>query len=313
MANIYNCLAKIFWEEKNQINMTSALSLIIPAAIAIIIFVVVFLLIATFSGRIEKQVEPLFGKYLNYLEQEFSVLDIPMTARRFMLFQIGFALCLFVVGFIIGVSILSKLFIGTLLAIIAFVLSRLYITRMKNKRKQMFEEQFVDAISLIANGVRSGLSLMQALELTIKEMNDPISYEINLVVQATRVGVPLDIALHEWSARMDSNDLEIFTTAVIIQSQTGGNLSEVLETLGNTIRERFKIQRQIKTLTSQGVMSAYILTFLPVVLGIILYFIQPAKMSLLFTTNYGLMLSLSIIALISTGGFMVKKIITIDV
>lgn len=289
------------------------MTLIFPLLIGIIIFVAVFLLISVFSGNIEKTLDPFLGSYLKHLEKEFEVLDLPITARAFMMYQIGFSILLLVLGLLMMEDVLSKIFVGITLAVLSFFVSRMYITQNKNKRKSKFDEQFVDAIALIANAVRSGLSLMQSLELVISEMGNPMAYEITLVIQATRVGVPLDVALTEWSKRIDSKDLDIFVTAVIIQNQTGGNLSEILETLGKTIRERFKIQRQIKTLTSQGVASAYVLTGLPIVLGIALYFIQPETMSVMVTNNYGIMLTLSTFAMIAVGGFFVKKIITIDI
>lgn len=289
------------------------MSLMFPLLIGIIIFVAVFLLIAVFSGNIEKILDPFLGSYLKHLEKEFEILDLPITARSFMMFQIGLSILLLVIGLLIMEDVLSKVFVGFTLAVLSFFSTRLYITQNKNKRRAKFDEQFVDAIALIANAVRSGLSLMQALELVISEMGNPMAYEITLVTQSTRIGVPLDVALMEWSKRINSKDLDIFVTAVIIQNQTGGNLSEILETLGKTIRERFKIQRQIKTLTSQGVASAYVLTGLPIVLGIALYFIQPETMSVMVTNNYGIMLTLSTFAMIGVGGFFVKKIITIDI
>lgn len=289
------------------------MSLMFPLLIGIIIFVAVFLLIAVFSGNIEKILDPFLGSYLKHLEKEFEILDLPITARSFMMFQIGLSILLLVIGLLIMEDVLSKVFVGFTLAVLSFFSTRLYITQNKNKRRAKFDEQFVDAIALIANAVRSGLSLMQALELVISEMGNPMAYEITLVTQSTRIGVPLDAALMEWSKRINSKDLDIFVTAVIIQNQTGGNLSEILETLGKTIRERFKIQRQIKTLTSQGVASAYVLTGLPIVLGIALYFIQPETMSVMVTNNYGIMLTLSTFAMIGVGGFFVKKIITIDI
>jgi tight adherence protein B len=293
--------------------MSAIMGMIVPILIALVIFITVFLLIAVFSGNIEKSIDPLFGTYLKYLEQEFSILDIPITARRFMMMQTGTAILLFVLGLLIGDTLLNKLVFSVSLALLAFLFTRVYIKQKKTGRKNKFEEQFVDAIALVANAVRYGLSLMQALDLAVTEMEDPMSYEINLVIQATRVGLPLDTALTEWSKRIESKDLDIFVTAVIIQNQTGGNLTDILETLGKTIRERFRIQRQIKTLTSQGILSAYILTLLPVILGVALYFIQPDTMSLLFTTNYGLLLTLICVCMIGTGAFIVKKIITIDV
>ncbi|MBC7472660.1 MAG: type II secretion system F family protein [Candidatus Sericytochromatia bacterium] len=293
--------------------MNSIIGLIIPIVIAGIIFVSVFLFIAVFSGNIEKSIDPFFGRYLKYLEKEFSYVDLPTSPKSFMMFQVGLTILLFALGIIIGNEVLSKLFVASLLGSVGFFLCRIYLQQQKNKRKNKFDEQLVDAISLIANAVRSGLSIMQSLELTVSEMSEPISYEANMVIQATRVGVPLDGALLDWSKRMDSKDLDIFVTAVMIQNQTGGNLTEILETLGKTIRERFKIQRQIKALTAQGVMSAYVLTGLPIILGAILYFIQPETMILLFTTNYGLLLTIVSLVMIATGGYIVKKIITIDI
>lgn len=293
--------------------MSSIIGLIIPAIIAIIIFSSVFLLITVFSGNIEKSIDPVFGKYLKYLDKEFTLLNLPLSPKSFMMYQIGASILFFVLGLLIGEDVLSKIFVGTVLGCLAFFIGRIYLSREKTKRKQRFEEQFVDAIALIANAVRSGLSLMQALELTVSEMTDPISYEVNMVIQSTRLGASLDIAMLEWVRRMNSKDLDIFVTAILIQSQTGGNLSDILETLGNTIRERFKIQRQIKALTSQGTASAYVLTALPIVLGIALYFIQPETMSLMFTNNYGILLSLSSLGMIGIGGLIVKKIVSIDI
>lgn len=293
--------------------MSSIIGMIIPVIIALIIFASVFLIITVFSGNIEKSIDPIFGRYLKYLDKEFDSLNTNLTSRSFMMYQIGASILLFVLGLIIGTDVLSKVFVGVVLASLGFFIGRIYLKQLKSKRKQRFDEQFVDAIALISNAVRSGLSLMQALELTVSEMDDPISYEVNMVIQATRLGVSLDLSLMEWANRMQSKDLDIFVTAVIIQNQTGGNLSEILETLGKTIRERFKIQRQIKALTSQGTASAYVLTGLPIILGIALYFIQPDTMSLMFTNNYGILLSLSSLGMIGIGGLIVKKIITIDI
>lgn len=293
--------------------MSSIIGMIIPVIIALIIFASVFLTITVFSSNIEKSIDPVFGRYLKYLDKEFDSLNTNLTPRSFMMYQIGASIMLFILGLIIGSDVLSKVFVGTVLASLGFFIGRIYLKQLKTKRKQRFDEQFVDAIALISNAVRSGLSLMQALELTVSEMDDPISYEVNLVIQSTRLGVSLDLALMEWAERMGSKDLDIFVTAVIIQNQTGGNLSEILETLGKTIRERFKIQRQIKALTSQGTASAYVLTGLPIILGIALYFIQPETMSLMFTNNYGILLSLSSLGMIAVGGLIVKKIIAIDI
>lgn len=289
-------------------------NIVITLAITAIVFVSVFLFIAVFSSNIEKNIDPVLGRYLKHLEREFKYIDdIKVSPKRFMAIQIGSTLVLFGIGIIMMDGVLPKLFAASILSIVGFFAGSAFVKKAKERRQQKFDEQFTDAIALISNAVRSGLSLMQAMELVVSEMPNPVAYEMNLVIQSTRVGIPIDIALTEMSKRIQSVDLDIFITAVLIQSQTGGNLTEILETLGLTIRERFKLQRRIKALTAQGIASAYILTFLPIVLGIALFFVQPEMMKLLFTTNYGLMLNLLVIVMISIGSFFVKKIITIDI
>lgn len=292
----------------------STVNMFVTLAITAIIFVSVFLVITVFSSNIDKNIDPFLGKYLKHLEKEFMFIDdIKFTPKRFMFMHIGITLVLFALGIIFMDGIFQKLFAGAILAVLGFYAGRIFVTQAKNRREQKFDEQFVDGISLISNAVRSGLSLMQSLELVVNEMPNPMSYETNLVIQSTRVGIPLDIALSEMSKRLKSNDLDIFITAVVIQNQTGGNLTEILETLASTIRERFKLQRRIKALTAQGIASAYILTLLPIILGVALFFVQPETMKLLFTTNYGIVLDISVMVMIAIGSFFVKKIITIDI
>jgi len=289
------------------------MNILIPALISIIIFIVVFLIIAVFSKNIESFLEPLFVKYLEKLEKDFTTLNLPFTPMDFLKYQIGGMILTFIIGLILGDGLFLKLLMAIIFSYSIFIYSNLYITNKKKKRKLKFEEQFVDALEMISNAVRSGLSLMQALELVVNEMEEPLSYEVNIVIQSIRIGVSLEAALNNWAERINSPDLDIFVTAVVIQNQTGGNLSEILETLAKTIRERFKIQRQIKTLTAQGVASSYILTGLPIFLVLALMFIQPETMKVLYTTNYGLILSGFIIVMISIGSVFVRKIINIDI
>jgi len=289
------------------------LNTLILLLIAFVSSAFIFLIIAIFSKQLQRFFDPLFEKYLIHLEQEFALLDMPMTPRRFLLFQIGLSILLLVVGIIVGTEIITRSLFAVVFPILGLFITKQYISIVKMQRRKKFDEQFVDVISLVSNAVKSGLSLMQALELAVQEMPDPISYEVNLVIQTTRVGIPLDVALTEWSERINSSDLDIFVTAVIIQRQTGGNLSDILDTLANTIRQRYKIQGQIKALTAQGITSAYFLVALPIILGIVLYIVQPETTSLLFTHKYGLMMLAGSALMMSIGAFIVKKIVSIDI
>ncbi|MBU6430343.1 MAG: type II secretion system F family protein, partial [Cyanobacteria bacterium REEB65] len=178
---------------------------------------------------------------------------------------------------------------------------------------QEFEEQLPDMVSVIANAVKASFSVQQALELVTTEFTDPMAAEIVEVLQEIRVGVPFDHALANWSARMSNDDLDIFCTALIIQRQTGGNLSEVLDNLALTMRERRRIQGQIRTLTAQGRLSGTILTFLPVALYVVLYLIAPDRMGVLFTSTLGWALIAVCVVMVAIGSFIVRRIVTLDV
>lgn len=284
-----------------------------PIVIALAIFVSVFLLISVFSKQIQDLINIFIGKQHKKLEQQFELLHLPFTPQQYLLFQGAVALSLFVVGILSGPNISVQLASGILFAWAGIWLTRRYIDDQHKKRLETFKAQFADAIALIGNSVRSGLSLFQALEMVVKEMDDPMAYEVKQVLQATRVGQPLDSVLEDWARRINSVDLDIFVTAVNIQRQTGGDLGVVLQTLGNTIRQRVKIQGQIQSLTAQGRLSAYILSGLPIFMGVALYFLNPNRMSLMFTHPIGWgMLAISFVT-IALGILVVRKLVDIDI
>lgn len=281
--------------------------------IIIAIFAAVFLVVMAFSSRIEQITLPFLSDYKKRLELEFENLDLPFTAQRFILLQGGIAIILFTVGLVTGSDAITKIIVGMLFTLLGIFLTRAYIREKKRQWQNRFEEQFADAAALVGNGVKAGLSLLQALELTVNESAEPFSKELKAVLHANKIGIPLDVALSEWSARMNCTDLDIFVTAINIQHQTGGNLSEILSTLGKTIRERRRIKGQIMTLTAQGRMSAYILSGLPVALFIAVYFINTKQVSLMFTHYLGwAMLGVCTIMVI-IGIIVVNRIVDINI
>ena len=289
----------------------------IPVIIAIIvglgIFAAVFFVFVSYSSKIEEMTLPFLKTYQEKLEKEFANLDMPITAQRFMILQGGIALVLFTLGLITGSDIVTKVVVGALFALIGIFLTRTFIKEKKRQWQQRFEEQFADAAAMVGNGVKAGLSLLQALELTSHEIGNPFARELKAVLQAHKMGNALDVALNDWSARMDCNDLDIFVTAINIQHQTGGNLSEILSILGNTIRERRRIKGQIQTLTAQGRMSAYILSGLPVVLFLAIYFVNTAQVSLMFTHYIGWMMLGACAIMVGIGMVVVNMIVDINI
>jgi tight adherence protein B len=286
---------------------------LLPLGIGAAIFVSVLMLMLLFSGNTEKTLNALTGRYAQALKIEFDQLQLPLSPSQFIFFQTGLALALFAIGVVTGPDALTKIAMGLLFAYLGFWGCRRWLKDQHVRRKRKFQEQFADAAALIGNTVRSGLSLVQALEVVVREMDDPMAYELYQVLQATRVGAPLDTVLEDWAARMNNTDLDIFVTAIIIQRQTGGDLAHVLNTLAHTVRQRQRIQGQISALTAQGRLGAMVLAGLPVFMGVILYFLNPGRMSLMVSHPIGWGMLFASAATIIGGIVVVQKIVEIDI
>ena len=159
--------------------------------------------------------------------------------------------------------------------IIGLRLPRMYIGYMANRRLRAFENQLGDTLNLWVNSLRSGYSVLQGMEAIATELPPPMSREFERVVQEVRLGLSLEQALSNLLRRMPSEDLDLVITAVNIQREVGGNLAEILDIISSTIRERVRIKGEIRTLTAQGRLSGWIISLLPIFLGIILYSINP--------------------------------------
>jgi tight adherence protein B len=173
-----------------------------------------------------------------------------------------------------------------IMAIVGFVfglrIPRMYINFAANRRMNTFNDQLGDTLNLWVNALRSGYSVLQAMESIATELPPPVSREFERVVQEVRLGLGLEQALANMYRRVPSDDLDLVITAVNIQREVGGNLAEVLDTISFTIRERVRIKGEIKTLTAQGRVSGWIISLLPVGLGMVLYLMNPDYVSQLW-------------------------------
>lgn len=156
---------------------------------------------------------------------------------------------------------------------------RFYLKYRQGKRLKAFGAQLPDTITLLANSLRAGSSFLQGIELVTREARPPISEEFDRVVRDMQLGLALQPALNNLVRRVASEDLELMVTAIQIQSQVGGNLATVLDSIAFTIRERIRIKGEIQTLTAMQRYSGYVITLLPVGLGGILFVISPAYMT----------------------------------
>ncbi|MCS6994913.1 MAG: type II secretion system F family protein [Anaerolineales bacterium] len=190
----------------------------------------------------------------------------------------------------------------------------IYMRSQQAKRLRKFNDQLPDMLNLMVNGLRAGYSTMQAMEAVSKEMPPPISEEFRRVVQEMQLGIPMDRALDNLVRRIPSEDLDFVVTAINVQREVGGPLAEILDTIAFTIRERIRIKGEIRVMTSQVVMSGRILSAVPFVVFVILWFINQEYMGEFFKNAVcgGIALVVGMI-MIAVGYFVMMKIADIEV
>ena len=198
-------------------------------------------------------------------------------------------------------------------AVIGAFLPYSYASYRRNKRFQKFEEIFPEAIDTLARAVRAGHAFTTALEMISDEVGEPIATEFRILFEEQKFGLPVRDALINLTKRVPLVDVKFFVTAVMLQRETGGNLAEILDNLSYVIRERFKIQRQVRVYTAQGRLTMMLLMGLPPVIVITMMVISPAFMRPLFTDPLGHVLIELGIGLQTVGYFVIRKIIQIQV
>jgi tight adherence protein B len=167
-------------------------------------------------------------------------------------------------------------------AVVGFFIPGFYVRRQQTQRLHKFNDQLADMLNLVVNGLRAGYSTMQAMEAVSRELPPPISDEFRRVVQEMQFGVPMERALDNLLRRIPSDDLDFVITAINVQREVGGNLSEILDTISFTIRERVRIKGEIRVLTAQVRQSGQFLSLIPIILTAVLYFINPEYLGTFF-------------------------------
>jgi tight adherence protein B len=220
--------------------------------------------------------------------------------------------CFFIPFYLIHLKIHATIFcllIGVLLGGIplAFVLHK------RNQRFKKFEQGLPEALDLMVSALRVGHSLNAALGLVTRECPDPVGSEFRICFEEQNYGLEVRTAMDNLVARVPLQDLRMVATAILIQKESGGNLAEVLDKTAHVIRERFRLKRQVMVHTAQGRLTGWILSFLPIVLGIGLYFLNPDTMSLLWKRELGIKLLYAGGTLTVVGALIIRKIVRMDV
>lgn len=188
-----------------------------------------------------------------------------------------------------------------------------FLLQRRSSRMNAFEEQFPEALDLMARALRAGHAFQTSLGMAAEEMTAPCGPEFKKTFDQQNYGLPLRDALTQMSERMPLLDVRFFVTAVLIQRETGGNLSEILENLGHVVRERFKIRRQVRVYTAHGRFTAFVLLSLPAALAIALMFINPEHMQLLFKERMGQTMLVGAMVMQAVGFVWIRQVIKIEV
>ncbi len=207
-----------------------------------------------------------------------------------------------------GTFILSLL-IGLLLGFAPYV----FVMQKRRRRFAQFEQDLPEALDLMVSSLRAGNSLVSAVRLVAYESPDPIGGEFRICFDEQNYGLDLRTAMENLITRVPLQDLRIVVTAILIQKESGGNLAEVLDKASYLIRERFRLRRQVRVHTAQGRLTGWVLTLLPLVLGVALYFVNPATISVLWTRAIGIKLLYAAAGMTIAGGLIIRKIVNMEV
>jgi len=234
--------------------------------------------------------------------------DMPLTAAEFSLVVLGLA----VAGFILGTLRYSPI-LGSALAI-AFAVIPFIVMRIRQRRRlRRFTHQLPDTLTLLIGALRAGHGLNQSFDLITERLPPPMSTELGDVVRAVNLGVPFPRALEDAVARIGSEDFNLVVVAINVQYETGGNLAETLETIGQTVRDRLRMLNEIRVLTAQQRFTGYVLAFLPVFVGLVIFFINPEYISELFEPGWVRILPIGAIFLQLLGFYVISRIVDIEV
>jgi tight adherence protein B len=238
--------------------------------------------------------------------------DMKLTVSEFVAVRVFLALILAAVAYFV-LSGIPAIILTLLAGLFGWIAPSFWVTMQINGRVNKINAQLPDALTLISNSVKAGFGLMQALDMAAREVQHPLGTELKRTLADINVGSGTEEALLNLAKRSGSDDLEIVITAMLIQQTTGGNLSEILDNVAHTMRERIRIRGEIKTLTSQQMLTGFVIGALPIAMVILFTLLNPDYMTPLFTTTIGYVMIAGACVLELFGVMLIRKILAIEV
>jgi Flp pilus assembly protein TadB len=261
--------------------------------------------VGAIDGAIERR-----GRALFTAEQlELASIRMQPSAFVLMVFAAGLVLALF--GLLVSLGTVWTLLVMVLFASFAPIGAKVLIHLRAARRRAKFGDQLDESLTLLAGGLRAGHSLLRAVDAASQETESPTSEELARVVNETRIGRDLGEALSNTASRMRSDDFEWVAQAIAINRQVGGNLSQVLDQVSHTIRERNEIRRQVKALAAEGKMSAWVLILLPIGVFLFLLLTQPSYFEAFFSSILGILALIVAAILLLLGSLWMMAVVKV--
>jgi tight adherence protein B len=235
--------------------------------------------------------------------------NLPFTVAEWLLIRAATPL-----GLVLGTTLLWRdLLVLPIAFILGLVIPSFWLGSLRHRRSALFADQLAETLTLLVSALRGGFSLPQALAMVAREAAQPTRAELERLVQEMQIGLSLSDALDNLCARITVEDLELVVTAIKVNARVGGNLTEILESISTTIRERAKLRREVQVITSMQRMSAYVIGLLPPGLALIIYTINREYMMRLFTPGWTLVIPVVAVVLAVTGFLAIRKLADIKV
>ena len=246
------------------------------------------------------------------LPEQLSRADLKLRTSEWMLIRVGSAALLFLIGFV-RFGFLNGIVQAIALGVFGYFAPQFYLGFRQRRRLKQFNDQLGDTLVLMSNALKTGYSMAQALDVVANKASPPMSQEFDRVVKEVNLGAGVEESIGRMVRRTESADLDMVATAIAINRKIGGNLSEILETISETIRERVRIKGEMSTMTAQARGSGYMITGLPIVLAVFMYFVTPQYFAPMLSSPIGIGMLVGAGIFMGLGQFIMGKIATVDV
>lgn len=242
------------------------------------------------------------------IQEKLISAGIPLKGEEYITISLAAMIIIPLLVYLIS----SNFWLAVIIFILAAIIPFMYINKKKEQRLQAFEMQLSDALVIMANALRGGFGFQQAMETVVKEMNPPISMEFDWCLREMNLGFNQEEALLHLGDRVKSSEMNLVIAGIIIQRQVGGDLAQILDNIGDTMRDRARIKKQVRTLTAQGKLSGIIVGLLPVALLAFMLVATPENVYFFFQDTRGMLMMGAAVLMETMGVIIIKQIIKIE-